>query len=472
MKNITLLFLAVSLALTACSQKEQPTALPASWHQLPEDQSSQAATEESESDITAKDEVRIAPVADDIADATAGALEDTQKPPSFLSTSLGPVKSDRVPWHMEYLMTDLSVSVSGVLGSLVMKGSPAITFIWRKQSPHATHSFLSAPMVSAPSATDVPAELSITSETSEHEMTMQLEPAIRMALSTGRVKDEKKLRGNLQVAARDFQSLASGIGQNPGREWWVSRLRLDLTVEATGAVTPTIGVGGDLRFRFEWHRIMKAGSPPPATAPKLAMLGSIKGSSLNEFISSMSEDLSVLSETGKQPEGFKAYSFRVGLGMSAKGDIGITKSSASLIGQVYFSRDVAKPKVNPKFALAAFNYVGTGSEPGTINLIESTTAPKSELHQRFARANGFGMMVETTGNQVVYKVDRSRMRKGLQRAAQMGQFFGKHSATSSKGKWKVFEMRTAVDLSLTGKVGLTEVAGLATAEINFYNQSF
>lgn len=428
--------LALAILASACSQTQTPPTLSSNVHGLPEDGAPAG------SDDLTQDEAQLGPVTDDYVDATSAALDQSEVPVSSHSLTAG----DRVPWHMEYLLTDLSVSASGLLGSLVMKGSPSVTFIWRKQKPAAI------PLDVKVDAADV----SMTNATTHEEMAMQIEPAVRMAVASGRVKNETKLRSSLLSAANDFQALAASVGENPGHDWWVSRLRLDLTLDATGAVTPVIGVGGDIRFRFEWHRIMKANAS--TGAPKTKLLG-VAPSDLREFISATAEDLSVLSDTNPKPDGFKAYSYRVGLGVSAKGDIGVVKSTASLMGQVYFSRDVAKPKVHNLSAEVL---------PDTINVIEDASAA-AETHARYASENAIA--TERVGNQIVYKVDRKKIRKGLARAAKMGILFGKH-AGSAKGHWKVFELRTALDLSITGKVGLTELSGLATSEINFYNQSF
>ena len=363
-----------------CPHDQAGPTVPAAWHGIPEDQTT--PVEESDAD-TAANEAKIAVVADDYSEATADALEAsdvTHEIPAFLAQAPAAAPSDRVPWHMEYLMTDLSVSAGGLLGGLMMKGSPAVTFIWRKQ-----HSQMSQPLKleNVEAAASRAADLSVSSDTSDKEMTMQLEPAIRVAVASGKVKDEKKLRSNLMVAARDFQGLASTVGENPGLDWWVSRLRLDLTFDATGVVTPVIGVGGDLRLRFEWHRIMKKAK---STAPKAMMALGMPTSHLREFMVSMAQDLKSLSDEQTKPDGFKAYSFRVGLGMTAKGDIGVVKATAGLIGDVYFSRDVAKPKVHsPEFEQEL------ATLPSTINVIEDAKAPNAQMHETFAKVNSIAM---------------------------------------------------------------------------------
>lgn len=425
------------LVCTACSQT--PSGLSESFHGLPEDGAALG------SDDLSKDESKVGAVTEDFVETTSNALEATDRPVAAQATGTG----DRVPWHMEYLLTDLSVSASGLLGALVMKGTPAVTFIWRKQ-----HSVRPSVQDNVRETVD----LSVTNATSEDDMAMQLEPAIRMAAASGRVKNKEKLRASLLSAARDFQAMGGSIGENPGHEWWVSRLRLDLTLDAAGTVTPVVGVGGEIRFRFEWHHVMKS-------APVVAKMAfGVPSSKMRDFISATAEDLSALSDETPKPEGFKAYCYRVGIGISASGDIGIAKSTASLMGQVYFSRDVAKPKVHAFSAELL---------PDTINVIESTQSPRAESHALYATANGisFTRATDTRGDEIVYKVDRKKIRKGLMRAAKMGLIFGRH-AGQSKGRWKVYELRTGLDLSITGKAGLTQLSGLATSEIDFYNQSF
>ena len=109
--------------------------------------------------------------------------------------------ADWVPWHLEYLMTDLSVSASGVLGSLTLKGTPDITAMWRRQYTPGRES-------TPPNANDVSdsaarADLVVNETTRASDIAIQLEPAINAAVLSGKVKDEKRLRENLTRVAGD-----------------------------------------------------------------------------------------------------------------------------------------------------------------------------------------------------------------------------------------------------------------------------
>jgi hypothetical protein len=127
--------------------------------------------------------------------------------------------------------------------------------------------------------------------------------------------------------------------------------------------------------------------------------------------------------------GFEPYQFRVGVGYTEKGSIGIAKAQGTILGQLYFSRDVKKPTVHPS---------------------PSPLASRDEP---------------------------SNFRKGLDRAFRIAAVFARgaqRSASNAKPSlhWKVFEMRTSFDLSPTENLGLAEVGGVGSTEVNFYNENF
>ncbi len=475
-KKFALLVVSSSIAF-GCAKAEQPASqIPAAWHVLPENSSAVTVNTQnlaSNSEENSEPNPKLDAAVSTYVDATSNALVDAKDPSQQFARNYAASLAqlpDQVPWHMEYFISELGVSASGILGSLILKGTPSVIFMWRKQNPAAPTPAQPAMVAESRAQDDVKpeGELQLTNATSEEEMTMQLEPAIRAAVASGRVKDGDRLRKGLLAAAQDFQSLASTLGDNPGLEWWASRFRLDLTIDGSGKISHVLTVGGDLRFRFEWHRVMKK---TPAFQPRNLATMPLQQTRLHDFVVAMSQDLSALSDAkdNEVPSGFKAYSFRVGIGVTAKKDIGVVKGTAGLIGHVYFSRDVAKPKVNPKPL-----YSAPLTSVTEIPVIEGYESPKTV---EYALANGIKFDRETQRNggaldQIVYKVNRKKIREGLRKAGKIASFFGKHASEANRGKWKVYELRTGFDLSVSGKVGMVELGGQATTQINFYNQNF
>ena len=63
----------------------------------------------------------------------------------------------------------------------------------------------------------------------------------------------------------------------------------------------------------------------------------------------------------------KAHQIRMGLGISVKGNVGLVKGSAGVVGQIYFTRDVKRPTVYPR--LLALDE-GSSDDESPIFLIE------------------------------------------------------------------------------------------------------
>ena len=75
-------------------------------------------------------------------------------------------------------------------------------------------------------------------------------------------------------------------------------------------------------------------------------------------------------------------------------------------------------------------------------------------------------------DKVVYKIDRSRLRKGLSKAVRIGAFFAKGAAQAKVGKWKISEISTEYDASISGALGLVTASGQGIVELVFANNSF
>jgi hypothetical protein len=447
------IFFVLLLLLSGCGAENlasAPPAVPSDWHVLPENlPAGEIPVAESESET----EARLAPSLDAFFESTGEALDGTTEAPG--TRALG-VPKDLAPWHAEYFMTDLGLTASGRIGALVLKGSPAVNVYWRKkpaQAPAPDAEPVPAPADALPSA-------AIDAQATPEDIARELEPSVRAALASGRIDDEGALRRSLLESALELQSLGRALGANPGLGWWPTRVRLDLIAEASGKVlpAPVVNVGGEARFRLEWHRIMRAA--PAGGGPRPAPALTERGERFRELVSTLALDLEALSEETDKLEGFKAYSFRVGIGASAGAKLGIVKGSASLLAIVYFGRDVAKPKISPKDALRL-------AAPATIPLIVDQP---SDSGLRFAAARGIGF--ERSGRDAVFAVDREQFRKGLRKAAKLGRFFAKRAKKAKGGSWRIYEMRTGFDMSVTGTVGLVDLGGLATSEINFYNMGF
>ncbi|MGZ3789780.1 MAG: hypothetical protein ACXVLQ_14720 [Bacteriovorax sp.] len=366
------------------------------------------------------------------------------------------------PWHLEVFTTELSVLNSGPLGLLTGKGSPTAIAYWRRQGAKPANfnknkEFADSEVHSVPTA-------NLDEVYDENSLQAELAPMINAAMATGKIKDEAAFRSNLTLAALDFYKLANAVNTNPGMNWWVSALRFDLIVAASGKLVPAplplSTVGGEVRIRFDWKRLMKK---TPAKANFLSSDLDKAQESFVTLVSSISQDLEQAMTDKLEKKGLQPYTMRIGLGFSAGGNVGIAKSSAQAVAQIYFSRDQQAPKVYPRN-----NFVAKFVD--SYPLIEDI----NESHLKYAKDHQIAFTVDSDSDQAkaIYQVNRKQFQNGLKKAFKMASFFAKAGQKAESNKWKLYQMKTGLDLSLAGTTGVVTLTGSTTAELAFYNMNF
>ncbi len=387
------------------------------------------------------------------------------------TTPSGNKPKDWVPWRAEYFMTDLSLTGSGLIGVLAFKGTATVEAYWRKQGPaeNKTKTMELTPDTEEKS-NDLPVVM-VQEDSTPELMVKQLEPVISAAVVTGKVKDTPEMRKNLLSAARDFHAIASSIPSNVNDlPWWVSRFRLDFTIDAAGRVEPVGMVGGEARFRFEWFRVAKSNSaknPQPTTpsAPTNERQEKLV-KSMKDLILAIALDLNE-ALVDQSAFGFKAHQMRLALGISFKGMLGLVKGAAGVSGHIYLSRDVKKPTIRPRI----MNLI-----PQDVPLYIIERNPTKD-HINFAKQNNllFDANLDDTDNrfeEAVYKFSREKFRYGLQKTAEVGKFFAERAAKAESNSWKVYELKLGLDASISGVLDLITIAGTASGQMAFYNQNF
>lgn len=375
--------------------------------------------------------------------------------------------SDWVPWRAEVFTTDLSLSVGGLLGALMTKGTSTVRAYWRKQHPNQ-----GTLQYETEEKSENDTLVRFSRENSNSDIKNQIESVIGLAIRAKKVVDSPTLRTELLKAAEDFQELTYSLSQVEGDlPWWVQRFRVDFSVDGSGHVHPNVTVGGEVRFRFEWHRIKKK-SESTKVATHLSSRRNFNQDALVKFVRDTAEDLEY-AFSDMQKFAFQAHTVRMGVGISAKGEIGVVKGSAGVVGQIYFTRDVKRPKKNPKPSLSLI------AENSDLSLIEYNPP---QNHIEFAKSHGSKLEINLIKSnhfissdpitEVVYKVNRNNFRNGLKRAAKISEFFAKRASTQKREGWKIFELRTAFDASVSGELPLATIVGSVTAQIAFFNQKF
>lgn len=419
------------------------------------------------------------------------------------SLGWGARPGDWVPWHLEFFSTQLSLTTQGLIGLTTVKVQPSLTLNWRRQGSKPLLQALG--VVPAPSGQEVPVGHSPqlreptpvgppASQTSEPDLRIieanplmtdaqilaEFEPALKSALATGRIRDPELFLKQTQSLLLELRNAALAVTEPSASEWWVCGVRFDFSVDATGKLLPFFSLGAEVRFRFEWRRMMPIQSPPQSFEGERTQWtlrqDSGQGTPFSPLAESLSrishalvEDLKFAADDSTAPRGFQAQAFRVGLGISAKGEFGISKVGSTAIAHLNFTRDISRPIVYP---VQTMSVIGDEELP----LLESKPKEDSLI---FARQLGVRTEVLSPSTlswgvpQVLYRVPRARFRKGLSRALAMGRHLAQATQVlSSRSTWKIYELKAGVDLSMTGALGLATVGGVAMGEISFWNEEF
>lgn len=433
--KLTVALVVLSLFLQACappSANQSPTEetnaevdpgfLPAEWYAL---NNSEISESKSKGQDTSKN---LDLAVDAILEAQSRALSKVNEP-SLLSMGILSHPGDWVPWRFVAFIAELGVSVSGLIGSLTGKGAPSVQVYWEKKSES---------VISALAAT----ELSITNEMTESQIQQQIEPVLASLLSGRKIEDEAALRKNLKQAVVDFQQIMSLVSEQPHQSWFFSRFRVDLSIAASGFVSlAPITVGVEAKIRLEWYRttkkisgLQKANLTQYWAHNDSSLFGPIKD--LDLFIQNMASDFSEVTAGLSLGNDFQLDEFQIGLGGSIKGDIGVAKGKAKLLGIAYFNRQTAIQK----------QIVTVDSETGSteMNLIESG----------------------------VFKISRKHWRKGLSKAVKMGQYFADRAAQRKNKNWIISKIKPGFDISITGGIGIVTVSGDLVSQLVFKNKNF
>lgn len=473
MKRIFLtLFLCLNFLNAAIAETNVPeNQLPKDWVMSPEDQTH--ANFEAQSLFTDIREKLLSGVLGRIFNANLQVVDSIpeQKPMAWPGSRREPLR-DEAPWHLEAFTTELAVYASGLLGALTLKGQPAVQVYWKKQGPKPTPN----PMAFKAEQDEEVLTYSLNEDVTDENLVRELEPMVKAALVSGKVKDENEFRGQVHQAAKEFRYLVSGLNTTSNTQWWLSTFRFDLMVGASGKLlpAPVLTTGGDLRLRFDWARMKKSvptrlNSIAKPSGPYILTNYLDKArQDLQDFMIGMEKDLDYAFAKVPATEGLKAYNFRIALGITVKGNLGAVKGSASAFGHLIFANNISAPKTYPvpKANLLAMEEEVEQLAP--LYIIERNTPEK---HIQYATANMIPYKIDDN-KEAYFKVDRKAFRKGLMRAVKIGQWFAKKGAQAESRKWKMYQLKSSFDLSISGNIEVVSIGGTVAAEMSFYNMNF
>jgi len=344
------------------------------------------------------------------------------------------------PWHLGGYITDLAVTVQGVLGVLVGSGTAAAEAHWMPAHQKPDHAALKE------------GSIHIQAGAGSSELARLLEPSLQAAIASRRVQPagEGKIRSALLESAQTVQAVAVTLSslELHGTRWKADNFRLEVSFDANGNPVPMLNVGSGVTFRFDWD--LKKAAHVESTelavraADESAGSGAAPGGRLADkvrgFISAVSRDLDVLEADTDAVErhGFKLSEIRVGAGLTAGagGSFGFPEASTQMVGSFTF---------HPQLP-------ASGDSAGI-------RAPASLDEQD-------GTLGQVRG----VRIKRSLFRKGLARANRIASFFVSHAAGLRVGRWGIGELHTEFDLSLGGGLAIATVGGTGVVELTYENQ--
>lgn len=452
----TALLSALLVSALSCSSQSQvqsnPQALPSCWYNLPENKGAAGAVSE-----TCKTNPKADAAVHRAFAANTHVLDKLSSPteiPSLTQARSHP--ADWVPWHLDGMIADFSIAEGGVFGQLLAGGNTSAKVTWQQkgqQKGQQQAAFTRSNPSYDPTVRSKATKITVTPQTTPASLSRSFEPVIRAALATGAVTDEKALRQSLVDQGQRFLAVSQALSLVPSTpDWHVSGFQLQLSLAASGQLTPVFGVGSTVLLYMDWQ---KSGDPAAVSANQTALSQNL--SRLVQFVAS--ELPQAIGETpGLKDSGLELNQIQLGLAMNLSGDVGIAEMSASVFGKLFFQKNAdvtvaLDPQVSPPQLTA-----------GAIQMID--TAPKPE-HLAYAQAVGIPVQAAAASDGVVYTIDQSKFHSGLKHALEMGTYFFSIAKKADTSRWQITQLELEFDASIGGDFKLATVSSSADILLDF-----
>ena len=374
-----------------------------------------------------------------------------------------PLVRKKKKWELSGMKTILATGLSGDIGVLSWGGSKTVELIWKRLKKNTTANNVQSYSFE-PELADERADVSLNSNSTYRDMQAQLEPLIQTMVKTGKVKNESYFRSNLYQVSEKFFNMSKAMDINKRTEWYPYKTRLDLVVSASGKVTGggiIIKAGIDSRVRLEWVRLERKDR---VQEQAVALKEDPVADKVQELLTQMAVDLSAAASSEKANiKNWSAKVFRVGIGITAKGDIGVISSSFGYTPYVYFKR------IQPRQAFATqaldleTSFKDTNFEEGHWPVLVA-----DELGSDIQPAS---FNLESNGKKAkVIKIKRKKLRKSINKAIKYGHKMGKKLKSKKyrkNKKWEVKTMKVGYKFSLNGDIGSVNVKTEPNLEIEY-----
>jgi|GEM_PF-4893050 len=385
-------------------------------------------------------------------------------------------------WYLQSIKSEIEIEHVGTIGIGAFasaKVATAVEFIWNRTKESTKNLQQKYYGASDASPVDKSVENEIngssdqdtirfSSQTSTIDLEKEIEPLVEASFKSGKIKNKKLFKSRLLSKIGEYQEVLSDLDEMPNyTPWWVYKFQFDLYFDASGKVLPFLSVGTGIGLKLEWYRIRKKSSDK-----------AVKEMSDNsKFIMAMAQDFETLDKLtlGKKNKAHYGLEYlKVGIGIGAKGQLGVAKLKGHLIGSAFFRR--AKNSVNNKMRRVKLN--------NTFPIIDAYTPEK------LAYAKKHSIIVEPNissdksriGERIrsgIYNASRENFRKGLKKAIKMAHFWSKiplrrQAKRIARGKKQHFELKIIeleLEVFLRGTIGVATVEGIGVLTLFLVKQS-
>jgi hypothetical protein len=316
---------------------------------------------------------------------------------------------DPKKFKMNLMLTNFSISKSGLLGLSAFKANEFVSLFWTRKKP-------SNELVTEESK-EVQKAVQIEGEATEEELAFTATELADSLFSSGLVNNKEALVQNLGLAMKKANEAFGVIETMSYGNWDVSGLRLDLSVSTSGIVVPYTTVGASSRVWIEWRRVKRPNDKKNVTSQG--------GKKLQDFVSKVLSDVD-LSANNINLKSFHLSQMYVGLGQDIKtGFFGLGTANSGFIGYVILNHK----KQNA-----------------------SLTKPLLETSDELPVISG------TSKLKNVFSVSRRKLRRSIQKTLNLGaKLVDNAEKVKSKG-WEISRVRLTTTLSKSGFFGLSSLS--------------
>lgn len=316
------------------------------------------------------------------------------------------VAKDEKKFKMNLMLTNFSITKSGLLGLSAFKANEFVSLFWTRKKPSNENK----------KSQEVQKAVQIEGEATEEELAMTATELADSLFSSGLVNNKEALVQNLGLAMKKANETFGVIETMSYGNWDVSGLRLDLSVSASGIVVPYTTVGASSRVWIEWRRVKSPNDKKVASSQG--------GKKLQEFVSKILSDVD-LSANNINLKSFHLSQMYVGLGQDIKtGFFGLGSANMGFVGYVILN--------HKKQAAVVTNPLTDSSDE--LPVITGNSKLKS-----------------------VFNVSRRKLRRSIQKTLNLGAKLVDNADKVKSTKWEVSKIRLTTTLSKSGFFGLSSL---------------